>query len=438
MLRCGLVAEARVRVLRASALQLGALSPSTTGQRRALNTQLNNSLCGFTDAQQRLFEQSERFSKEQIMPRAAAIDRENDWRAVWPTMWQELGDMGLLGVTIPEEYGGLGLNYVDQCAVLDSINYASASVGISVGAHANLCANQIRRNGTEEQKQQFLPALCAGIKIGALAMSEAHSGSDVLAMKTTAKQVDGGFVLNGSKFWITNGPDADVIVVYAKTEPENAKRTNVTAFLVERGMQGFSTPAKLDKVGHRGSNTGELVFEDCFIPEENVLGGVNRGAYVLMSGLDIERVVLAAGSIGLMRAAIDEALRYTRQREQFGQKIGEFQLVQAKLADMYAAFLQCRVTMYTLARTYDQCEARQDGSEKLLRKDTAASILVSGEAVERVTLDALQLLGGAGYLNDYPLGRFVRDAKLFTIGGGTSEVRRILAGRELFMCEPDH
>lgn len=328
-----------------------------------------------------------------------------------------------MGITAKPEYGGTGGTYTDHCIINEEISRASGAIALSYGAHSNLCVNQIHRNGTEEQKLKYLPKLCSGEHIGALAMSEAGSGSDVVSMKLTAEKKGDYYVLNGSKFWITNGPDADVIVVYAKTDTKVAPQHGITAFLVEKGFSGFSTGPKLDKLGIRGSSTGELIFEDCKVPAANVLGANEKGVYVLMSGLDYERCVLAAGPVGLMQAACDVAFKYAHERRQFGQRIGEFQLLQGKMADMYTTMNACRSYLYNIARACDMGKANP--------KDCAGVILFCAEKATKIALDAIQILGGNGYINDYPTGRFLRDAKLYEIGAGTSEVRRMLIGRSL-------
>jgi isovaleryl-CoA dehydrogenase len=360
------------------------------------------------------------FTADEIAPVAADIDKTNEFpRQLWP----KLGALGLHGITVEEEYGGSGLGYLEHCVAVEEISRGSASVGLSYGAHSNLCVNQIRRNGTDAQKRTYLPKLISGEHVGALAMSEAGAGSDVVSMKLRADKTGDRYVLNGTKFWITNGPCADVLVVYAKTDPTAGPR-GITAFLIEKGFKGFGTAQKLDKLGMRGSDTGELIFDDCEVPEENVLGEPGKGVNVLMSGLDYERAVLAAGPLGIMQAALDVVIPYVHQRKQFGQPIGEFQLVQGKLADMYTAMNACKAYVYAVARACDRGEAT--------RKDAAGAILYAAEKATQIALDAVQLLGGNGYINDYPTGRLLRDAKLYEIGAGTSEIRRWLIGRELF------
>jgi isovaleryl-CoA dehydrogenase len=360
------------------------------------------------------------FSQDKIAPRAADIDRSNRFpRDLWPQM----GALGLHGITVSEEEGGAGLGYLEHCVALEEVSRASAAVGLSYGAHSNLCVNQLHRHGTLQQKRKFLPKLLSGEHVGALAMSEPEAGSDVVSMKTKAEKKGDRFILNGSKMWITNGPVAETIIVYAKTDPAAGPR-GISAFIIEKGMPGFSASPKLDKLGMRGSDTAELVFTDCEVPEDNLLSAVGKGANVLMSGLDYERVVLAAGPLGIMQACMDVVMPYVHERRQFGQPIGSFQLVQGKIADMYVTMNACKAYVYTVAQACDRGETT--------REDAAGAILIAAEKATQCALDAVQLLGGNGYINDYPTGRLLRDAKLYEIGAGTSEIRRMLIGREVF------
>jgi isovaleryl-CoA dehydrogenase len=375
---------------------------------------------GLSDEIAALRDMVRRFAAGEIAPRAARIDAENEFP---PDLWQKMGGLGLLGITVPEEDGGAGMGYLAHCVAIEEISRASASVGLSYGAHSNLCVNQLRRWGTPAQKARYLPKLISGEHVGSLAMSEPGAGSDVVGMRLRAARRNDGYLLNGSKMWITNGPDASTLIVYAKTDPEAGPR-GITAFLIERGMAGFSTAQKLDKLGMRGSNTCELVFQDCRVPVENVLGAEGRGVSILMSGLDYERVVLAAGPVGIMAAALDLVVPYVHQREQFGRPIGTFQLMQGKLADMYTAMNACRAYVYAVAAACDRGETT--------RKDSAGCILYAAEKATQVALDAIQCLGGNGYINDFAAGRLLRDAKLYEIGAGTSEIRRMLIGREIF------
>jgi len=375
---------------------------------------------GLGETADMLRDQVEAFSAREIAPRAAEIDRANEFPA---DLWRKFGALGLLGITVEEEYGGAAMGYLEHVVAMEEISRASASVGLSYGAHSNLCVNQIRRNGTAEQKRRYLPALISGARVGALAMSEPEAGSDVVAMRLRAEKRGDRYILNGTKMWITNGPDADTLVVYAKTDPAAGPR-GITAFLIEKTFAGFSCAPKLDKLGMRGSNTGELIFRECEVPEENILGATNAGVKILMSGLDYERAVLAAGPLGIMQACMDVVVPYVHERKQFGQPIGEFQLMQGKLADMYTTMNAAKAYVYTVAKACDRGGAT--------RKDAAGAILYAAEKATWMALEAIQCLGGNGYINDYPTGRLLRDAKLYEIGAGTSEIRRMLIGRELF------
>ena len=360
------------------------------------------------------------FAADKIAPRAADIDSSD----IFPRdLWPQLGDLGVLGVTVEEEYGGAGLGYLEHCVVLEEISRASASVGLSYGAHSNLCVNQIRRQGSKDQKTRYLPKLISGEHVGALAMSEPSAGSDVVSMRLQAEKRGDQYILNGNKMWITNGPEADILVVYAKTDPD-AGPHGITAFLIEKGFKGFSTAQKLDKLGMRGSDTCELIFEDCAVPEENVIGRQGEGVRILMSGLDYERLVLSAGPLGIMQACMDVVMPYVHEREQFGQPIGEFQLMQGKIADMYTTMNATKSYVYMVAQACDRGDTT--------RTDAAGVILYAAEKATWMALEAVQALGGNGYTNEFPTGRFLRDAKLYEIGAGTSEIRRMLIGRELF------
>ncbi len=361
-----------------------------------------------------------RFASDRIAPLAADVDRNNEFPM---QLWPQMGELGVLGITVDEVYGGAAMGYLEHCVAMEEISRASASVGLSYGAHSNLCVNQIFRNGTEAQKQRYLPKLISGEHVGALAMSEPGAGSDVVSMKLQAQRKGDRFILNGTKMWITNGPDANTLVVYAKTDAEAGPR-GITAFIIEKGFDGFSTAQKLDKLGMRGSNTCELVFNNCEVPEENILGEIGGGVRVLMSGLDYERAVLAAGPLGIMQACLDVVVPYVHDRKQFGTPIGEFQLMQGKLADMYTTLNACRAYIYSVAKACDRGQTT--------RKDAAGAILYAAEKATWMALEAIQCLGGNGYINDYPTGRLLRDAKLYEIGAGTSEIRRMLIGRELF------
>lgn len=375
---------------------------------------------GLDDTTDMLREQVRQFAAGEIAPIAADLDRDNQFPS---HLWKKFGDMGLLGITVPERWGGSQMGYLAHAIAMEEISRASASVALSYGAHSNLCVNQINLNGTEAQKDQYLPKLISGEHVGALAMSEPGAGSDVVSMRLRAEKRSDRYILNGNKMWITNGPDANTYVVYAKTAPEKNGK-GITAFIIERGFSGFSQAQKLDKLGMRGSNTCELVFQDCEVPAENILGQENGGVRVLMSGLDYERVVLSGGPVGIMQACLDAVLPYVHDRKQFDQPIGEFQLIQAKLADMYAGLSACRSYLYAVASACDRGDAT--------RKDAAGVILYCAEKATQMALEAIQILGGNGYINEYPVGRYLRDAKLYEIGAGTSEIRRMLIGRELF------
>lgn len=386
-----------------------------------LNFQLGEDIDALRDVVQQ-------FAANEIAPRASEIDSSDEFPM---DLWQKMGEIGLHGITVPEEYGGSNMGYVAHMVAMEEISRASASVALSYGAHSNLCINQIKRNGSEAQKQKYLPKLISGEFVGALAMSETGAGSDVVSMKLKAEEKDGHYVLNGSKMWITNGPDADVMVVYAKTSPELGGK-GMTAFIVEKGMAGFGTAQKLDKLGMRGSHTGEMTFNNVEVPQENILGGLNEGVKVLMSGLDYERAVLAAGPIGIMQAVMDNVVPYIHDRKQFGQAIGEFQLIQGKVADMYTILQAGRSFLYTVGKNLDMLDARGAGHSREVRKDCASVILWCAEKATWMAGEGIQIFGGNGYTNEYPLGRFWRDAKLYEIGAGTSEIRRMLIGRELF------
>ena len=375
---------------------------------------------GFNQDLNQLKDTVYKFAQNEIAPLAKEVDENNKFPNF---LWEKFGELGLLGITADEDYGGTGLNYLSHCIVMEEISRASASIGLSYGAFSNLCVNQINRNGNHEQKNKYLPELCSGKKIGALAMSEPNSGSDVVSMSLHAeKQGNKTYLLNGTKMWITNGPDADVLIIYAKTDP-SAGSKGITAFIVEKDMVGFSVGKKIDKLGMRGSNTSELIFDNCEVPEDNILGNPGDGASILMSGLDFERVVLAAGPLGIMASALDTVIPYTQERKQFGKSIGQFQLIQGKIADMYTTLNACRSYVYAVASACDRGETT--------RKDAAGCILYAAEKATSITLDAIQILGGNGYTKDYPVERLLRDAKLYEIGAGTSEIRRMLIGREI-------
>ncbi|KAI1895660.1 hypothetical protein AGOR_G00108510 [Albula goreensis] len=403
------------------ALNFGLRISSTVSRRGCAGSAVpvDDVVNGLTDEQIQLRQAVRRFCLDQLAPYAEEIDKSNEFKGM-REFWRQMGDLGVLGITAPVELGGSGLGYLDHVVVMEEMSRVSAAVALSYGAHSNLCVNQLVRHGNEAQKEKYLPKLMTGEHVGALAMSEPNAGSDVVSMKLKAMKDGNHYVLNGNKFWITNGPDADVLIVYAKTEPQAVAR-GITAFIVEKGTPGFSTAQKLDKLGMRGSNTCELIFEDCRIPEENVLGKLNKGVYVLMSGLDLERLVLAAGPLGIMQAVLDHAIPYMHVREAFGQKIGHFQLLQGKMADMYTRLSSCRQYVYNVARACDKGH--------FSAMDCAGVILYCAENATQVALDGIQCLGGNGYINDYPLGRFLRDAKLYEIGAGTSEVRRLIIGR---------
>ena len=375
---------------------------------------------GFNQDLNQLKDTVYKFAQNEIAPLAKNVDENNEFPNF---LWEKFGELGLLGITADEDYGGTGLNYLSHCIVMEEISRASASIGLSYGAFSNLCVNQINRNGNHEQKNKYLPELCSGKKIGALAMSEPNSGSDVVSMSLHAeKQGNKTYLLNGTKMWITNGPDADVLIIYAKTDP-SAGSKGISAFIVEKEMAGFSVGKKIDKLGMRGSNTSELIFDNCEVPEDNILGNPGDGASILMSGLDFERVVLAAGPLGIMASALDTVIPYTQERKQFGKSIGQFQLIQGKIADMYTTLNACKSYVYAVASACDRGETT--------RKDAAGCILYAAEKATSITLDAIQILGGNGYTKDYPVERLLRDAKLYEIGAGTSEIRRMLIGREI-------
>ncbi|XP_008398217.1 isovaleryl-CoA dehydrogenase, mitochondrial [Poecilia reticulata] len=405
-----------------NALRLGSRLSVPSVARRGCSgaaIQVDDVVNGLTEEQIQLRHTVRKFCAEKLAPYADEIDKKNEFPGL-RDYYKAMGEMGLLGITAPVEDGGTGLGYLDHVIVMEEMSRVSAAIALSYGAHSNLCVNQMVRHANPKQKEKYMPKLLTGEHIGALAMSEPNAGSDVVSMKLKAVKKGDYYVLNGNKFWITNGPDADVLIVYAKTDPE-AHQKGITAFIVEKGMPGFSTAQKLDKLGMRGSNTCELIFEDCKIPEKNILGSLNKGVYVMMSGLDLERLVLAAGPVGIMQSVLDAAIPYLHVREAFGQKIGHFQLMQGKMADMYTRLSSCRQYLYNVARACDKGHFSS--------KDCAGVILYCAENATQVALDGIQCLGGNGYINDYPVGRFLRDAKLYEIGAGTSEVRRIIIGR---------
>ncbi|CAG0919459.1 unnamed protein product [Notodromas monacha] len=410
--------------LRRVATVIGNRSISSSSSCCGQHYHVDDTIFGLTPEQRHLRDVVFSFAQKELAPHADRIDKENVFKEM-RSFYKKMGELGFLGITADPEFGGTGGTYFDHCIIMEEISRASASIGLSYGAHSNLCVNQINKNGTTAQKEKYLPRLCSGEHMGALAMSEPGSGSDVVSMKTKAEKKGDYYILNGSKFWITNGPDADVFIIYAKTNPTAEKpQHGVTAFLVEKGTPGFTTSPKLDKFGMRGSNTCELVFDNCKVPQENILGGLNKGIYVLFSGLDLERLVLAAGPVGIMQACCDTAFDYAHTRKQFDTKIGHFQLMQGKLADMYTTLSACRSYLYSVARA---CDA----GSKTVNKDCAGVILYCAEAATQVALQAIQTLGGNGYINDYPTGRYLRDAKLYEIGAGTSEIRRLVIGRSL-------
>ncbi|XP_038142190.1 isovaleryl-CoA dehydrogenase, mitochondrial [Cyprinodon tularosa] len=405
-----------------NALRLGSRLSVPTVARRGCSgaaIQVDDVVNGLTEDQIQLRQTVRKFCEEKLAPYANEIDKNNEFPGM-RDYWKAMGEMGLLGITAPVEDGGTGLGYMEHVLVMEEMSRVSAAIALSYGAHSNLCVNQLVRHANPKQKEKYMPKLLTGEHVGALAMSEPNAGSDVVSMKLKAVKKGDYYVLNGNKFWITNGPDADVLIVYAKTNPE-AQQKGITAFIVEKGMAGFYTAQKLDKLGMRGSNTCELIFEDCKIPEENILGPLNKGVYVMMSGLDLERLVLAAGPVGIMQGVLDAAIPYLHVREAFGQKIGHFQLMQGKMADMYTRLSSCRQYLYNVARACDKGH--------FSAKDCAGVILYCAENATQVALEGIQCLGGNGYINDYPMGRFLRDAKLYEIGAGTSEVRRIIIGR---------